>query len=255
MRVGGETLAAAALLAVFSSVSGGLAAQTDAPKAPVSRWHDGGRLGEEDGRLKRLQVHTVDRRSRAAANGLRWRAPFHVDSVEERTNRWRASEPRTEETPPRAQQEAEPAPSAPAGYENVLLREINQVRTQHGLPAFRSSPALREAADSHSRTMAARGFFAHESADGSAFWKRVERFYPSRGFRYWSVGENLAYGSPNISAEGAVRAWMDSPGHRANLLSQAWQEVGLSAVHDDSAPGVYDGRPVTIVTADFGVRR
>jgi uncharacterized protein YkwD len=254
MRVGGTTLAAVALLAVFSSVSGSLAAQTDAPNAPVSRWHDGGRLGVEDGRLKRVQVHTVDRRSQAAPSLLRWRAPFHVDSVEERTNDWRAVEPPTESTP-RPQQEAEPAPSAPAGYENVLLREINQVRAQHGLPAFRSSPALREAAHSHSRTMAARGFFAHESADGSAFWKRVERFYPSRGFRYWSVGENLAYGSPEISAEGAVRAWMDSPGHRANLLSQAWQEIGLSALHDDSAPGVYDGRPVTIVTADFGVRR
>jgi uncharacterized protein YkwD len=253
MRVGGTTLAAVALLAVFSSVSGSLAAQTDAPNAPVSRWHDGGRLGVEDGRLKRVRVHTVDRRSQAPPSLLRWRAPFHVDSVEERTNDWRAVEQPTESTP-RPQQEAEPAPSAPA-YENVLLREINQVRAQHGLPAFRSSPALREAADSHSRTMAARGFFAHESADGSAFWKRVERFYPSRGFRYWSVGENLAYGSPDISAEGAVRAWMDSPGHRANLLSQAWQEIGLSALHDDSAPGVYDGRPVTIVTADFGVRR
>jgi uncharacterized protein YkwD len=253
MRVGGKALAAAALLAIFSSVSGSLAAQTDAPKAPVSRWHDGGRLGEEDGRLKRLPVQTVDRRSRVAPHLLRWRTSFHVDSVEERTNGWRAPEPRAEATTPRAQ--AEVAPSPPAGYENVLLREINQVRAQHGLPAFRSSPALLEAADAHSRAMAVGGFFAHESADGSAFWKRVERFYPSRGFRYWSVGENLVYGSPNISAEGAVRAWMDSPGHRANLLSQTWQEVGLSAVHDDSAPGVYDGRPVTIVTADFGVRR
>jgi uncharacterized protein YkwD len=254
MRAEGRTLAAAALLAVFSSVSGSLAAQPDSPATPAPRWHEGGRLAEDHGRLKR--VHSLDHGSQPAPapSLLRWRAPFHVDSIEGRTNDWRVAEPRIQATP-RAQAETDPASNAPAGYENVLLREINQVRAQHGLPAFRSSHPLREAADFHSRTMAARGFFAHESADGSVFWKRLERFYPSRGFRYWSVGENLAYGSPNISAEGAVRAWMDSPGHRANLLSQAWHEVGLSAVHEDSAPGVYDERPVTIVTADFGVRR
>jgi uncharacterized protein YkwD len=148
-----------------------------------------------------------------------------------------------------------PAPSAPAGYENVLMREINQVRAQHSLSSLRFSDGLNQAAEYHSEAMASRGFFAHESADGSSFWKRIERFYPSRGFRYWSAGENLAYGSPNISADGAVRAWMGSPGHRANLLSAAWNEIGLSAVHDDSAPGVYGGHAVTIVTADFGVRR
>jgi uncharacterized protein YkwD len=252
VRLGGKTLSAAALLAAFSSVSGSLAAQADSPATAAPRWHAGDSLGEDHGRLKR--AGSVDPGSQPEASLLRWRAPFHVDSIGERQNDWRAAEPRIATRPP-AQADTDPAPSAPAGYETVLLREINQVRSQHGLPAFRTSSALREAAAFHSRTMAARGFFAHESADGSAFWKRVERYYPSRGFRYWSVGENLAYGSPNISADGTVRAWMDSPGHRANLLSEAWQEVGLSAVHEDSAPGVYDGRPVTIVTADFGVRR
>lgn len=239
-------------MAVFSSVSGSLAARADSPGTPAPRWHEGDRLAEEDGRLKR--AGSVDLVSQPAPSLLKWRAPFHVDSIGERPNEWRAVEPPVAATP-RATAEPDPPPSAPAGYENVLLREINQVRARHGLAAFRSSNALQEAADFHSRTMAVRGFFAHESADGSAFWKRVERFYPSRGFRYWSVGENLAYGSPSISAEGTVRAWMDSPGHRANLLSGAWHEVGLSAVQEDSAPGVYDGRPVTIVTADFGVRR
>jgi uncharacterized protein YkwD len=253
VRLGGKTLAAAALLAIFSSVSGSLAAQADSPATPAPRWHDGGRLAQDHGRLKRAR--SLGLGSQPAPSSLQWRAPFQVDSIGGRQNDWRAGEPRTTARRPPAQAGTDPAPSAPAGYESVLLREMNQVRAQHGLPAFRSSSALRAAAEFHSRTMAARGFFAHESADGSAFWKRVERYYPSRGFRYWSVGENLAYGSPNISAEGTVRAWMDSPGHRANLLSGAWQEVGLAAVHEDHAPGVYDGRPVTIVTADFGVRR
>jgi uncharacterized protein YkwD len=48
--------------------------------------------------------------------------------------------------------------------------------------------------------------------------------------------------------------WMTSPEHRANLLDRNWREIGLSAVHSASAPGVYHGGAVTIVTADFGVR-
>jgi uncharacterized protein YkwD len=252
VRLEGKTLAAAALLAISSSSSGSLAAHAEGHATSAPRWHEGGRLAEDHGRLKR--VRSDDHDPQPARGSLQWRPPFHVDSVGDRQNDWRTAEPRAPAAPA-AEPEEDPAPSAPASYEGVLLREINQVRAQHALPAFRTSGALRAAAEFHSRTMAARGFFAHESADGSAFWKRVERYYPSRGFRYWSVGENLAYGSPTISAEGTVRAWMNSPGHRANLLSGAWQEVGLAAVHDDYAPGVYDGRPVTIVTADFGVRR
>ena len=48
---------------------------------------------------------------------------------------------------------------------------------------------------------------------------------------------------------------MKSPEHRANLLSAKWREIGLSAVHVQAAPGTFDGLDVTIVTADFGVRR
>ena len=48
--------------------------------------------------------------------------------------------------------------------------------------------------------------------------------------------------------------WLESPGHRRVLLTPAWREIGLSAVHTASAPRVYDGLEVTIVTADFGVR-
>lgn len=254
MRLGGKTLAAAALLALFSSVPGSLAAQADGPATLAPRWHEADRLAEDHGRLKRAR--SLDLASQPAPSSLRWRAPFHVDSAEERPNDWRVAEPRVVQ-PPRSQARAQsdPEPSAPAGYESGLLREINQVRAQHGLSALELSNPLNEAAEYHSKTMAARGFFAHESADGSSFWKRVERFYPSRGFRYWSAGENLAYGSPRMSADGAVRAWMGSPGHRANILSASWREIGIGAVQADAAPGVYGGRPATIITTDFGVRR
>jgi uncharacterized protein YkwD len=254
VRFAGRTLAAAAVLATFGSVSGSLAARTDGPATPAPRWHAADRLAADHGRLKRAR--SLDLRSQTAPTSLRWRAPFHVDATEGRPNDWRVVVPRAVQSErSQAPAQTEPTPTAPAGYENVLLREINQVRAQHGLAALQLSSALNEAADFHSKTMAARGFFAHESADGSSFWKRVESFYPSRGFRYWSAGENLAYGSPRMSADGAVRAWMGSPGHRANILSASWREIGIGAVHADSAPGVYAGRSATIITTDFGVRR
>jgi uncharacterized protein YkwD len=255
VRLAGKTLAVAALVAAFGSVSGSLAARSDTPTSAAPRWHGADRLAEDHGRLKRSR--SVDLGSRPAPALLRWRAPFHVDSTEERSNDWRvAVEPRpVQAEKPDAPAQPNPEPSTPAGYETVLLREINEVRAQNSLHPLRFSNALNAAAQYHSKAMAERGFFTHESADGSSFWQRVERFYPSRGFRYWSAGENLAYGSPSLSPGSAVRAWMDSPGHRANLLSTMWQEVGLSAEQPDAAPGYYGGHRATIVTADFGIRR
>jgi uncharacterized protein YkwD len=142
-----------------------------------------------------------------------------------------------------------------SAYESNVVQQVNDERSRHNLPSLRLSFRLSAAAEYHSRQMGRRGFFEHESPDGSAFWKRVERFYQSNGYRYWSVGENLLWASPGIGVGGAVRAWMNSPGHRANILSREWREVGLAVVHFDSAPGVYGGDEVTIITMDFGVRR
>ena len=144
---------------------------------------------------------------------------------------------------------------AERGLGNGLLQEMNLLRRRHGLARLRTSPALRAAALMHSRRMAVRGFFRHESSDGSPFWKRVENFYGQGRYGYWSVGENLLWSSPNIDARRALRMWLASPPHRANLLDPKWREVGLAAVHAPRASGVYGGSEVTIVTADFGVRR
>ena len=51
-----------------------------------------------------------------------------------------------------------------------------------------------------------------------------------------------------------MQLWLASPEHRANILNPSWQDVGCSAVHADSAPGVYANEPVTVVTCDFGTR-
>jgi Uncharacterized protein with SCP/PR1 domains len=136
-----------------------------------------------------------------------------------------------------------------------ILRELNRVRRAHGLGPLAPSPRLAAAADSHSRSMAAKGYFTHRSADGSVFWTRIQHFYPSGGYGYWAVGENLVWQARELSAKQALRRWMRSPPHRGNLLNPRWREIGLAAVHSPSAPGAYRNMAVTIITADFGVRK
>jgi uncharacterized protein YkwD len=138
--------------------------------------------------------------------------------------------------------------------ESGLLGQINATRARRRLRPFRLSLKLTRAARQHSVSMAQKGYFSHDSANGGAFWKRIASFYGYSGYRNWSVGENLLWSSPDISSVGALRMWMNSPEHRANLLDHGWREIGLSAVHVPAAPGVYGGGEVTIVTADFGVR-
>jgi uncharacterized protein YkwD len=147
------------------------------------------------------------------------------------------------------------ASSGVSALETAVLASVNQLRAKRGLRALRFSARLSAAADQQSRAMGAKGFFSHNSSDGSAFWKRIRRHYTDRNYRYWSVGENLLWSSPDVQASQALDMWMKSPSHRANLLSKKWREIGLAAVHVHAAPGAFQGLDVTIVTADFGVRR
>ena len=145
--------------------------------------------------------------------------------------------------------------SAMGALEQDVLSNVNLLRRQHGLGTLRLSAKLAAAARLHSTEMAQRGYFSHDSANGTSFDKRIARFYSLGGKHYWSVGENLLWSSPDVSASSALDMWLNSPEHKKILLTARWREIGLSAVHMSSAPGTYGGREVTIVTADFGVRR
>ena len=136
-----------------------------------------------------------------------------------------------------------------------IVRELNRVRAAHGLPSLRTAAPLRRAADVHAVSMAERGYFAHTSADGTTFDRRIARFYPSAGRSYWTVGENILWASPAVSPRKAVEMWMASPGHRRNILNRRYRQIGISAVSASAAPGVFGGREVTIVVTDFGARR
>ena len=139
--------------------------------------------------------------------------------------------------------------------DNSIAAQINVVRRSRGLPLLRVNAQLHRAAGGHSNAMGTYGFFAHESRDGTAFWKRLKRDYTESGYRTWTVGETLAVSPGSLDAAATVRMWMKSPPHRRVLLSPAWRDIGVSALRVYSAPGDFAGEDVTLVTADFGFRR
>jgi uncharacterized protein YkwD len=145
--------------------------------------------------------------------------------------------------------------SSLAALDVGVLHQLNAIRALHGLAPVKETAALDSSAAQHSREMAARGYFKHNSADGTVFWKRIAHWYGSSHYGYWSVGENLLWSSPDVGAPEAMRMWMNSPEHRANILNPRWREIGIAAVHAAAAPGMYHGMAVTIVTTDFGFRR
>lgn len=136
--------------------------------------------------------------------------------------------------------------------EEQVLAAINDIRQEQGMVVLRLNRQLAATARHHSLSMAEHGYFEHTPLDGSSFWKR-DRKYAGHS-RFWALGENLAWGSPGLSARQIIELWVASPTHRENLLSPVWREVGLGAVQAIGAGGVYGGRDTTIVTADFGVR-
>jgi uncharacterized protein YkwD len=150
------------------------------------------------------------------------------------------------------------APKTPAGAgprslsvaETTILERINAVRVRYGLRPLTVSAGLNAAARQHSLEMVRRGYFAHESADGTSFDRRIRRYYLFR-----SAGENIAFGCPDLSAAEAMKLWLESPPHRRNILTARFREIGISLVHVAAAPGrEFQGDPTTVVTTDFGSR-
>lgn len=133
------------------------------------------------------------------------------------------------------------------GKERAIVRAINRQRAKHGLAKLRSSRRLARAADFHSWEMLDANYFAHESRDGGSFDARVRRFANHR-----ALGETLAMlgGCGAKAARKVVRMWMNSPGHRAILLSSSFRRVGIG-----TRKGDLGGNRACVVTADFGSRK
>jgi len=141
-----------------------------------------------------------------------------------------------------------PTPSTETSTRRATLCLLNRRRAEHGLRSLASSRVLARSARAHSRDMASRRYFAHDAPDGPTPARRIAAAgYPREGV---TVGENLAWGEASAAAPVEIVAgWMESPGHRANVLRPEYTEVGIGLAHD--APRPVTGR-AAIYTTDFG---
>jgi uncharacterized protein YkwD len=132
----------------------------------------------------------------------------------------------------------------------ATLCQLNVERARRGLGPLRLNHRLSRAAVAHSRAMARRHFFSHDSLNGASFLDRIRRTGYLHGARRWYVGENIAYGSGRLQTPRSIgRAWMNSPGHRANILSRSFRAIGIGI-----AVGTPYGRGGATYTTDFGRR-
>lgn len=102
-----------------------------------------------------------------------------------------------------------------------VLNLTNAYRQQNGLPALTFNNKLISAAQKHSRDMALNDYFSHYGLNGSTPFDRIK----AEGYRYSSAAENIAAGY--FTAEEVVQAWIDSPGHRENLLRASVKQIGI----------------------------
>lgn len=109
--------------------------------------------------------------------------------------------------------------------EAEVVRLTNTARSGAGCPPVSPDPRVAEAAQRHSDDMAVRDYFAHDSRDGRSFDRRIAAAgYPTPG------AENIAMGQDD--AQHVVRDWMNSPGHRKNILDCSLRTIGVGLSGD-----------------------
>jgi len=129
--------------------------------------------------------------------------------------------------------------------ERKVIRIVNRIRASHGLRRLRASRRLARAASAHSGDMLARDFLSHASSDGTGMARRVRRYTRAR----W-IGENIAALSGRATARRAVRMWMQSPPHRAVLMSASGRRIGVG-----KRRGRLGSARRAVFTADLASRR
>lgn len=110
--------------------------------------------------------------------------------------------------------------------ENEVIRLVNVERAKAGLPQLTQNWQLSRVARYKSQDMIDKGYFAHNSPTYGSPFKMMESF----GIRYSAAGENIAMGQQSPSQ--VMNAWMNSPGHRNNILSPSFTQIGVGLAKD-----------------------
>ncbi|MER6853213.1 MULTISPECIES: CAP domain-containing protein [Streptomyces] len=127
-----------------------------------------------------------------------------------------------------------------SGAEAQVLALVNKERASAGCSPVAANDRLTRAADDYSDVMAASGVMSHTGPDGSTMTSRVE----AAGYEWSTLGENIARGQSDAAS--VMESWMNSPGHRANILNCSFKELGVGVHFGDGGPWW---------TQDFGASR
>jgi uncharacterized protein YkwD len=139
---------------------------------------------------------------------------------------------------------ASPAPAPASGFAAQMIELANAERARAGCPPLAVNDTLMHVAQAHSQDMADHDFFSHTGSDGRSSFQRLR----DAGYDYRMAAENIAAGAATPAA--ALALWMDSPGHRANILNCELRETGVGFVEDSSDALNYG----TYWTQAFGTR-
>jgi uncharacterized protein YkwD len=113
-------------------------------------------------------------------------------------------------------------PDLPASANREQVCElVNRVRSENGLPPMRLSARLSNVAQNHANDMYTQGYFSHKNPLGESSFDRMAK----EGITYTNAGENIAKGQP--TPQEVMKSWMNSPGHRANILSPKFLKLGV----------------------------
>ncbi len=136
------------------------------------------------------------------------------------------------------------ASSASAMSGGEIIQSMNQQRAAAGLAPLHENAQLDGSAAAKARDMAAKGYWAHNAPDGTEPWA----FFYSSGYSFEKAGENLAKNF--TTTDSVVSGWMNSPGHRANVLGASFYDVGVAVIPTNLA-----GEDTILVVAHYAKPR
>ena len=138
--------------------------------------------------------------------------------------------------------DAQPTAATSGAIGQTTLCLLNAERTSRGLTPLRANGRLRNAALAHSRDMVANHYFAHEDQSGRGPEDRIARAGYLPHYGPWVIGENIAWGTDYLSTPREIlRAWMNSPPHRHNILYSDFREIGVGIALGVPDPSLGDG--------------
>ncbi|MFI8437255.1 sigma-70 family RNA polymerase sigma factor [Streptomyces sp. NPDC079020] len=219
----------AALVAVAALGTGGGAVHLYADDADTDRDEAAVTAGAPDAPARSSAPAAAPSRAAPPASSSPTGSPSQTPSPTAEATASRSARP-TPGTPAPSRRPATPAPPAPPSMSQQVTDLVNAERAKEGCGPVRGNGLMSTAAQRHSADMASRDYFAHTSPDGTDPGDRLT----TAGYRWSTYGENIAKGQRTPAD--VMSSWMDSPGHRANILNCSFKEIGVGIQSTGSGP-------------------